>query len=186
MERGGPGRRYLLGGENLTLVGLLGILSEPDRRARPALAGPVLRWGWRSRVVSEFWADRVTGQPPKATVTGVRLTRRTMHFDPSFSHTELGISPRPIREALADSVEWLRRTGRVPAAAGCYDARRGRSVRVKPSLWTRSGSRGGVAPRPRSWRNVLVLAFLLEGVMHRYHLRRGPLGTSSAQIMLTC
>src|SRR5437764_1144757 len=28
MERGRPGRRYLLGGENLTLAGLLGILSE--------------------------------------------------------------------------------------------------------------------------------------------------------------
>ena len=37
MERGRPGRRYLLGGENLTLVGLLGILSE--------LTGvPVPRW----------------------------------------------------------------------------------------------------------------------------------------------
>ncbi len=37
MDRGQPGRRYLLGGENLTLVGLLGILSE--------LTGvPVPRW----------------------------------------------------------------------------------------------------------------------------------------------
>ncbi len=80
LERGRPGRRYLLGGENLTLVGLLEILS--------GLTGvPVPRWrvpypvGLAVARVSEAWADLLGGPPPKATVTGVRLTRRTMHFD---------------------------------------------------------------------------------------------------------
>jgi len=53
----------------------------------------------------------VTGRPPKATVTGVRLTRRTMHFDASESLRALGLSPRPIRESLADAVHWLRVRG---------------------------------------------------------------------------
>src|SRR4051812_22444784 len=89
MERGRPGRRHLLGGENLTLLGLLGQLSE--------LTGvPVPRWrvpyalGLAVAAFSELWADRVTGRPPKATLTGVRLTRRTMHFDASRSLAELG------------------------------------------------------------------------------------------------
>jgi len=110
MERGLPGRRYLLGGENLTLAGLLKILSD--------LTGvPVPRWqvpyavGLAVAIASEFWADRVTGRPPKATVTGVRLTRRTMHFDASESLRALGLSPRPIRESLADAVHWLRVRG---------------------------------------------------------------------------
>ena len=79
MDRGRPGRRYLLGGENLTLLGLLEHLS--------GLTGvPVPRWrvpyalGLAVAAVSEAWADRVTGRPPRATLTGVRLTRRTMHF----------------------------------------------------------------------------------------------------------
>jgi len=112
MERGEPGRRYLLGGENLTLVGLLGVLSE--------LTGvPVPRWrvpypvGLAVAHFSEFWADRVTGRTPKATVTGVRLTRRTMHFDASRSLAALGLAPRPARESLADAVAWLRRTGQI-------------------------------------------------------------------------
>lgn len=112
MERGEPGRRYLLGGENLTLVGLLGILSE--------LTGvPVPRWrvpypvGLGVAWLSEFWADRVTGRTPKATVTGVRLTRRTMHFDASRSLSALGLVPRPARQSLADAVGWLRETGQV-------------------------------------------------------------------------
>lgn len=112
MERGLPGRRYLLGGENLTLAGLLGTLSE--------LTGvPVPRWrvpyvvGLAAAVASEFWADRVTGRTPKATVTGVRLTRRTMHFDPARSLAALGLEPRPVRQSLADAVASLRETGQL-------------------------------------------------------------------------
>src|SRR5206468_12383969 len=101
LERGRPGRRYLLGGENLTLLGLLGELS--------ALTGvPVPRWrvpyalGLAVAACSELWADHVTGRPPKATLTGVRLTRRTLHFDPTWSLGELDLHPRPVRESLAD------------------------------------------------------------------------------------
>jgi dihydroflavonol-4-reductase len=129
MERGEPGRRYLLGGENLTLVGLLGILSE--------LTGvPVPRWripygvGLGVAYLSEFWADHVTGQPPKATVSGVRLSRRIMHFDPSCSLDALGLSPRPVRQSLADAVAWLRQAGAIdkpPAAAPRAALRAGRS-----------------------------------------------------------
>lgn len=106
LDRGRPGRRYLLGGENLTLLGLLRHLSE--------LTGvPVPRWrvpypvGLATAHVSELWADLVTGRPPKATVTGVRLTRRTMHFDASRSLAELDLIPRPVRQSLADAVAWL-------------------------------------------------------------------------------
>ncbi len=61
--------------------------------------------------LSEFWADHVSGRTPKATVTGVRLTRRTMHFDASRSLAELGLTPRPVGESLADAVAWLREAG---------------------------------------------------------------------------
>jgi dihydroflavonol-4-reductase len=112
LERGSPGRRYLLGGENLTLEGFLRILSE--------LTGvPIPRWrvpypvGLAAAYLNEFWADHVSGQPPEATVTGVRLARRLMHFDHSDSLAGLGLSPRPIRESAADAVNWLRQTGQL-------------------------------------------------------------------------
>ena len=112
MERGEPGRRYLIGGENLTLASMLGILSE--------LTGvPVLRWsvpyplGLAVAHFSEFWADHVSGKTPKATVTGVKLTRRTMHFDASRSLAALDLTIRPARQSLADSVEWLKSTGQI-------------------------------------------------------------------------
>ena len=64
---------------------------------------------------SEFWADHVIGRTPRATVTGVRLTRRTMHFDPTRSLAVLGLARRPVRESLADAVAWLRQTGPIAA-----------------------------------------------------------------------
>ncbi len=114
MERGRPGRRYLLGGENLTLVELLSILSEQT-------GVPVPKWrvpypvGLLVAVFSEFWSDHVSGKTPKATITGVRLTRRTMHFDASRSLSELELVPRPVRESLIDAVTWLRETGQIDA-----------------------------------------------------------------------
>ena len=116
-SHGQPGRRYLLGGENLTLLSLLERLSK--------LTGvPVPRWrvpywlGLSVAYTSEFWADHVSGHSPQATITGVRLTRRTMHFDASRSLQELELVPRPIDHSLAEAVAWLKSQGAIPAGAG--------------------------------------------------------------------
>ena len=110
MKRGETGRRYLLGGSNLTLVGLLQRLSR--------LTGvPAPRWqvpypvGLAVAVVSELWANFVTGRMPRATVTGLRLARRLMRFDPARSLKELGLEPRCLDESLRDAVDWLRHSG---------------------------------------------------------------------------
>jgi dihydroflavonol-4-reductase len=67
--------------------------------------------------MSEFWSDHMSGDTPKATVTGVRLARRIMHFDASLSQAELEFSPRPIREAVADAVQWLHQAGQIAMPA---------------------------------------------------------------------
>jgi dihydroflavonol-4-reductase len=110
MQRGAPGRRYLLGGTNVTLMGLF------ERLGR--LTGvPVPRWkvpyplGLAVAAVSELWANHVTGRMPHATVTGLRLARRLMHFDPSRSLAELGLRPRGLEESLEETVAWLKSAG---------------------------------------------------------------------------
>jgi dihydroflavonol-4-reductase len=113
LERGVPGRRYLLGGENLTLIELLTMLGAQAGLAVPAVRVPYAV-GLMVAYVSEAWADLVTHRPPNATVTGVRLTRRTMHFDATRSLAELGVSPRPIAQSLADTIAWLRDTEQIP------------------------------------------------------------------------
>lgn len=110
MDRGRTGIRYLLGGENYRLSDWLRILGEEVGRPIPKWKVPyavalMAAWG------SEWWANQVTGKMPMATLTGVRLTRRCMQFDPSASLAELGLEPRPIRESARDAVVWYRQQG---------------------------------------------------------------------------
>jgi dihydroflavonol-4-reductase len=110
MKKGRPGKRYLLGHENLSIhevfvrLARLTGLPEPHRRVpyRLALA---------AAYASEFLADVVTHRCPAATVTGVKLTRRRMHFDARRSLEELGLRPRPMEQSLADAVAWFRHMG---------------------------------------------------------------------------
>ncbi len=113
MQWGEPGRRYLLGHENLSIRTIFSLLArltglpEPDRRVPYPVALAVA-------YLSEFVADVFTHRPPAATVTGVKLTRRVMHFDPRNSLAALGLAPRPTAESLADTVAWFRALGWVP------------------------------------------------------------------------
>jgi len=78
---------------------------------------PAPRWqvaypvGLAVAVASEFWSNHVSGQMPRATVTGVRLARRLMHFDTAKSLNELGLVPRSLDQSLQDAVDWLHHSG---------------------------------------------------------------------------
>jgi dihydroflavonol-4-reductase len=107
MQRGRPGVRYLLGGYNYRLIEWLQVLGQIVNRPAPQWTIPypvALAIGW----FSELWADHISHRMPMATVTGVRLTKRTMHFDPSETFAELGLKPRPIAESATDAVRWYR------------------------------------------------------------------------------
>lgn len=108
-QRGVPGRRYLLGAENWSIADLfvavarLAGVREPRWRVPYPLA-------LLAAYVDEFLADLI-GRQPAATVTGVRLTRRRMHFDSSNSLAALQIQPRPVMESLQQTIEWFRTVG---------------------------------------------------------------------------
>jgi dihydroflavonol-4-reductase len=106
MQAGQPGRRHLLSGENLTLHGLLQILSRFTDRPVPRFNIPY-PVGLTYAYLSEWVADHLTHTRPQATVTGLRLARRVMHFDASATRQLVGWSPRPVEESLRDALEWL-------------------------------------------------------------------------------
>jgi dihydroflavonol-4-reductase len=115
MDRGRFGIRYLLGAGNHRLSDWLEMLGREVGLPRPRWKVPygvALTAAW----LSERWADHVTGRMPLATVTGVRLARRCMHFDPAASLTELGLQPRSIRESARDAVAWYREQGWIQPA----------------------------------------------------------------------
>jgi dihydroflavonol-4-reductase len=110
MDRAKTGKRYLLGHENLSVRTVFDMLAQitglptPTRRVPYPLA-------IAAAYVGELFADVVTHRAPAATVTGVKLTRRRMHFDARPSLQELGIKPRPVVQSIRDAVDWFRTSG---------------------------------------------------------------------------
>lgn len=108
-ERGRPGRRYILGGNDMTLRAIFERVSEfagvsPPRWRLPHSAVMPIAW------LAEGWA-RISGREPRVTVDGVRLARKKMFFSSRRAMTELGYHPRSGAEAIADAVAWYRDNG---------------------------------------------------------------------------
>lgn len=110
LAHGRPGRRYLLGHENLSVHAVFAQLARLTGLPEPHWRVPY-GVALAAAYVSELVADVFTHQPPAATVTGVKLTRRVMHFDARRSLEELQLAPRPVTESLADAVAWFQATG---------------------------------------------------------------------------
>jgi hopanoid-associated sugar epimerase len=110
VERGRPGRRYLLGAENWSIRSLFERLAELTGRPSPRWRVPYAV-ALAAAYVSEMWAHLVTHQIPAASITGVKLTRRRMHFDARRSLDELGQVPRPVVESIQEAVAWFHQVG---------------------------------------------------------------------------
>ena len=105
-ERGEPGRRYILGGENLSLQAILGIICDYADLAPPRLRLPhnaVYPFAW----LAEQWA-RVNGKEPFATVDGVKMAKKFMYFSSALAQQTLGYEPRPARLAIKDAIDWFK------------------------------------------------------------------------------
>ena len=106
LERGEPGKRYILGGENLSLQAILGIICDHAGLPPPRLRLPhnaVYPFAW----LAENWA-RVSGKEPFATVDGVKMSKKFMYFTSALAQQELGYDPRPARPAIEDAIDWFR------------------------------------------------------------------------------
>lgn len=104
-ERGEVGRHYILGGENLTLREILGVVAELCGRRPPRVSIPhwvVLPIAW----LSHAWAY-LTGGEPAVPLEGVRMSRKKMFFSSERAERELGYRARPAREAIADALAWF-------------------------------------------------------------------------------
>jgi dihydroflavonol-4-reductase len=56
-------------------------------------------------------AARITGRDPFVTLDGVRMSRKKMYFSSEKASRELGYTPRPARQAIADAVGWFEANG---------------------------------------------------------------------------
>ena len=107
LDRGKVGRRYILGGQNMTLrefltqVAIIANQSPPKVRLPQSLVLPIAYF-------AEGWARLTESGEPLITVDGVKLSKKKMFFSSERAVRELGFRPGPVEEALRNAVNWFR------------------------------------------------------------------------------
>jgi len=108
-EKGKIGERYILGGENLSLQTILGIICELIEKKPPSIRLPhnlVLPIAW----CMERWAE-ISKKEPRATVDEVRMSKKLMYYSSDKAIKELGYEIRPAKEAIKDAIDWFIKNG---------------------------------------------------------------------------
>jgi len=110
MQRGKEGERYILGGENLTLLQILTIIADISGRKPPNIKIP---HGLALSIayISEIWARCISGSEPFATIDSVKMAQKPMFYNSQKAITELGYKTRPIKQAFVDAVHWFKEYG---------------------------------------------------------------------------
>ncbi|MGC2404758.1 MAG: hopanoid-associated sugar epimerase [Acidobacteriaceae bacterium] len=115
LERGRPGERYILGGENLTLKQVLDKMS-----AMTGLPSPTMRVPHTVAMMFALWDQTITGKlrgrEPRATVEAVRMGKKMMFVSSAKAERDLGFRVAPVYTALRSAIEWFRAHGYAPPA----------------------------------------------------------------------
>lgn len=114
LQRGTPGERYILGGEDLTLKQILDRLA-----AITGLPSPTMRVPHAVAMAFAFFDETVTGKlrgrEPRATVEAVRMGKKMMFASSSKAERELGLQVLPVDDALRAGCKWFVENGYAPA-----------------------------------------------------------------------
>jgi dihydroflavonol-4-reductase len=108
-ERGKPGERYILGGQDMSLREILEVIARLEGRDPPRVRLPyglVLPIAY----VAEGFA-KLTGRSGRITLEGVRMSRKKMFFSSAKAARELGYRWRPPVQAFEDAIRWFRDNG---------------------------------------------------------------------------
>jgi dihydroflavonol-4-reductase len=104
-EHGIPGERYILGGENMTLLQILQIIDNITVKKTRRLYLPlklILPVAWMMEKIA-----MITDIEPRATVDSIRMAKTRMFFSSEKAIRELGYQFRPATEAIRDAVIWF-------------------------------------------------------------------------------
>lgn len=110
-QKGRAGESYILSGERITVRDLMLILEEATGVQSPRLKLPV--WLAEAAVPFVLAYCRLVGARPLITKYSIHTLARNSFTSHAKASRELGYSPRPVRESIADSIHWLRETGRL-------------------------------------------------------------------------
>jgi dihydroflavonol-4-reductase len=116
LTKGQPGRRYILGGENLTLKQILDKMS-----AITGIPSPTVKIPFAVAATYAFFEEwitgRIRGKEPRATLEEVRMGRKKMFASSARAQQELGFRIVPVYPAMRAAIEWFQAHGYAPSAS---------------------------------------------------------------------
>jgi len=110
LTRGTPGRRYILGGENLTLKQILDKMSAITGIVSPTTEIPFVVAATYA-FFEELITGRIRGKEPRATLEEVRMGRKKMFASSAHAQQELGFRLAPVYPAMRAAIDWFRANG---------------------------------------------------------------------------
>ena len=108
-EKGQVGRRYILGGQDVTLGDFFKEIARQTRRKPPTISlpiAPLYPIAWASEALA-----RISGKAPMLTIDTLRMSSHYMYYSSARAAAELGYAARPWPEAVADALAWFRTHG---------------------------------------------------------------------------
>lgn len=108
-KKGQIGERYILGGDNLTLLEILEIIDVINHKKVNRISLPtqlMLPIAWIMERIS-----MITNKEPRATVDSIRMASKQMFFSSNKAKQALGYQHRPATEAFNDAVTWFKENG---------------------------------------------------------------------------
>jgi len=105
-EHGQSGRRYILGGDDMSLREILETVAIAANVKPPSFQiprTPIYPFAY----FAELWCKMTRSGEPFATVDGLKMSKKKMYFSSKRAEDELGYQHRPAQEALKDAVKWF-------------------------------------------------------------------------------
>jgi farnesol dehydrogenase len=113
LEGSGPaGRRFVLGGENVTQADFYATVGRIFGARIPSLRMPDFL-AKTAGALQKGWAQ-LRGTTPQLTPDLVDVYRHDWAYDSSHAEKELGYRARPLAEGLTTTAAWLRESGQIP------------------------------------------------------------------------
>jgi dihydroflavonol-4-reductase len=113
LTKGQAGRRYILGGENLTLKQILDKMSAITGIPSPKMKVPIAVAATYA-FFEEWITGRIRGKEPRATLEEVRMGRKKMFASSARAQQELDFKIVPVYPAMRAAIEWFRGHGYAP------------------------------------------------------------------------
>jgi dihydroflavonol-4-reductase len=103
---GVPGERYILGGDDFTLEGILGVVAEHVGRRPSTIRLP--HWSVYPLAAAAEALAALTKREPRVTLDGVRMSTKHMYFSSRKAQRDLKYRWRDPKLGIAGAVDWFK------------------------------------------------------------------------------